>query len=86
MSKAVKIELYKMMVKPVAAYDSKTWAVTEMGMKRLGTWERKILRRLYGPVVEQGMWSIRTNEELRELYKHIDTVEDTRKDWNGLDI
>ena len=85
MSKAVKIEIHKMMVKPVAVYDSKTWAVTEMGMKRLGTWERKILR-LYGPVVEQGMWSIRTNEELRELYRHIDIVADTREDWTGLDI
>ena len=37
-------------------------------MKRLSTWERKTLRRIYGPVVEQGMWRIRTDEELRELY------------------
>ena len=78
MSKAVKIEIHKMMVKPVAVYDSKTWAMTETGMKRLGTWERKLLRKLYRPVIEQGMWSIRTNEELRELYKHIDIVAVTK--------
>ena len=50
--------------------------MTEMGMKRLGTWGRKILRRLYGLVVEQGMWSIRTSQELRELYKNIDILAD----------
>jgi hypothetical protein len=33
-------------------------------MKKLNTWERKILRRIYGPVVEQGIWRIRTNQEL----------------------
>jgi len=47
------------MVKPVAGYRSETWAMTEMDMKRLGTWERKILR-IHGPVVEKGIWRIRT--------------------------
>ena len=78
MSKAVKIKIYEMMVKPVAVYDCKTWAMTEMGMKSLGTRERKILRRLYGPVAEQGMWIIRTDQELRELYKHMDIVADIK--------
>jgi hypothetical protein len=27
----------------------------------------KILRRAHGPVVEQGKWRTRTNQELREL-------------------
>jgi hypothetical protein len=40
-----------------------------MDMKRVGTREKKILRSVYGPVVEQGIWRIRTNHELRELYK-----------------
>jgi hypothetical protein len=35
--------------------------MNEMDMKRLGTWERKILRRIYGTVEEQGIWRIRTN-------------------------
>jgi predicted phosphohydrolase len=35
-------------VKPVVVYGSETWAMTEMDMKRMGTWERKILRRTYG--------------------------------------
>ena len=35
-------------MKPVLVYGSETWAMTEMNMKRMGTWERKILRRIYG--------------------------------------
>jgi hypothetical protein len=34
------------MVKPVVAYRCETWAVVEVDMKRLNTWERKILRRI----------------------------------------
>ena len=30
--------------------------MTEMVITRLGTWERKILRSIHGPVVEQGIW------------------------------
>jgi hypothetical protein len=58
-----------MMVKPVVVFGCDTWAVTEMDVKRLGTWERKILRRIYGPEVKQGTQRIRINQELRELYK-----------------
>jgi len=47
------------MVKPVVLFGSETWAMTGRDMIRLGTWERKILR-IYGPVVEQELWRIRT--------------------------
>jgi hypothetical protein len=49
---AVKIKLFKTMVKPVVVCGSETWALIELDMKRPSTWERRILRRLYGPVVE----------------------------------
>jgi len=55
-------------------------------MKRLGTWERKILRRIYGVVEEQGTRRIRTNPELRELYKYLDILADIKKkrlEWIG---
>jgi hypothetical protein len=47
MSKAVKITIHKMMVKSVVVFRSETWAVAEMGMKRLVT-------AIHGPVAEQG--------------------------------
>lgn len=45
---------YKM-VKPVIVYRSETWAMMEMGMNRRSTLDRKVLRRIQGPVAEQGI-------------------------------
>ena len=62
------------------------WAVAEVDMNSLGAWDKKILRRLHGSVVERGMWRIRTDKELRELYKDLDIVVgiiDKRLEWIG---
>ena len=59
------------MVKPVPVYRSEIWAMSEMDIKRLGTWKREILRRIHGPVVEQGIWRIKCTQELWELKKNL---------------
>jgi hypothetical protein len=46
----------------------------------VGAWERKI----YGPVVEQGMWRIKTDQELRELYIYLHIVADIKKEEIGM--
>jgi hypothetical protein len=43
------------MVKPTVGFGGGKWTVAETDLNRLGTWKRKILRRIYGPVVEQGI-------------------------------
>jgi hypothetical protein len=54
-------------------------------MKRLSTWERKILRRVYRLVLEQLVWRIRTNQALRKLYEDLDIVADIlRRGRTGL--
>jgi hypothetical protein len=35
----------------------------------LKTWERKILRKIYGPKKENGQWRIKTNAEFITKYK-----------------
>jgi hypothetical protein len=40
----------------------------------LMTWERKILRKIYGPKCEQGVRRIRTNLELQNVYRSPDIV------------
>ena len=40
----------------------------------LTTWERKILRKIYGPTKENGQWRIKTTEEFRTKYKSQDIV------------
>ena len=51
------------MVRPAVVFGGGKWAVAEMDMKRFSTWDRKILRRIYGPVVEQGIWRKITDQE-----------------------
>jgi len=51
-----------MAVKSFVVSVSETWAVAEMGMKRLGAGERKILRTCV-PAVEQEMWRKRTDQQ-----------------------
>jgi hypothetical protein len=58
--------------------------VCEIDMNRLNTWEMKILRRIYGPVGEQGIWGIRTNQELRDTYKDLDIAGDIKKKNIGI--
>jgi hypothetical protein len=36
--------------------------------------ERKIIRKIYGPVMENNMWRIRHNEEINTLLKGEDIV------------
>ena len=62
MSKAVEININKMMVKPFVVFEGETRAMAEMDMKRVSTWDRKILR-IRGAVMEQGIWRIRTNQD-----------------------
>ena len=53
---------------------------------KLGIFERKILRKIYGPVNENGEWRIRNNKELYELYKSSDIITDikiARLRWVG---
>jgi hypothetical protein len=37
------------------------------------------MKMIYGLVVQQGIWRIRTNEELWELYKDLDIISDIKR-------
>jgi hypothetical protein len=37
-------------------------------------WERKIMRKIYGPTKENGQWIITTNAELITKYKSQDII------------
>jgi hypothetical protein len=50
------------------------------------TWERKILRKIYGPKCEQGVRRLRRNLELQNAYKSPDIVTEIkirRLEWLG---
>jgi len=60
--------------------------MAEIDRKILSTWHRRILKRIYGPVVERGLWRIRTIQELRKLHKYLYIgayIKKKRMEWIG---
>jgi hypothetical protein len=55
-------------------YGSETWTITGKMASTLMTWEREILRKIYGPKSEQDAWRIRSNLEIQNMYKSPDIV------------
>jgi hypothetical protein len=67
-----KVRMYRTLIRPVVTYGSETWCLTANDEITLRTWKRKVLRKIYGPVYGNGIWSIRTNKELMALYQELD--------------
>ena len=55
-------------------YDSETWVLKETIIQKLLVFERKILRRIFGPTKENQIWRVKTNEELDKLIKHRNVI------------
>jgi hypothetical protein len=60
-----------------------SWGLTEGIIIHVTIRERKILRKIYGPVQEKASWIIRTNREVQELYKnsYITDTKARRNEW-----
>jgi len=74
------------LIKPVLMFGAETWVLSKADELRLGVFERKILRKIYGPICEGAAWRSRYNEELYRLYDESDlvtTVRITRLRWAG---
>jgi hypothetical protein len=75
MTRKSKLMLYCSVIKPVVVYGCETWVLKESIIERLSVFERKILRKIYGPNKEgNGNWRIKTNIELDELIKQRNTI------------
>ena len=53
-----KLQIYRMLVRPVVTYGSESWTLTMEEETALAVFERKILRKIYGPVKENELWRI----------------------------
>jgi len=82
-----KLKLYWSVIRPIIVYGCETWVLKESIIQRLSVFERKILRKIFGPTKEDnGNWRIKTNIELDELIKHrniINYVKAQRLSWFG---
>ena len=55
-------------MRPVVIYACETWVLKENIKTILKVFERKVLRRIYGPTNQKdGTWRIKTNEEMNRL-------------------
>ena len=85
-SKNAKLKLYFSVIRPVVTYACETWILKETITNRLMVFERKILRKIFGPTYENRSWRIKTNEELDKLIKHeniINFARVQRLGWYG---
>jgi hypothetical protein len=55
-------------------YNILCWWLRGLDEACLGVFERKVLRRIYGPLCEGATWRSRYNDELYRLYDEIDLV------------
>jgi sorting nexin-29 len=50
-----KVAIYKTIIKPIVKYASQTWVLTKKDVALISTWERKVLRKIFGPVNERNV-------------------------------
>ncbi|GBM84301.1 hypothetical protein AVEN_1906-1 [Araneus ventricosus] len=85
-SRRTKMRLYKTLLLPVLLYASETWTLNVDVQRALETFERKVLRTIFGPVQEQGCWRTRYNFELYRRYKEpqvAQIIQSYRLRWLG---
>ena len=57
-TKYLKLKLYRTVIRPIVTYASETWVLKETTIQKLLVFERKILRRIFGPTKENQIWRI----------------------------
>ena len=81
------MSVYKTIIRPVATYGSETWMMNITHEETLKSFERKILRSIYGPVQDSNdEWRVRTNQEIEALMKEeniVRFIKSQRLAWYG---
>jgi len=73
-TKQSKLKLYRTVIRTIVTYASETWVLKETIIQKLLVFERKILRRIFGPTKESQVWRVKTNEELDKKMKHKNII------------
>jgi hypothetical protein len=72
----VKVKIYKTIILPIVLYGCETWSLTLREEHRLGVFENRVLRRIFGPkrVEVMGEWRKLQSEELNNFYLSPDII------------
>jgi len=74
-SKKSKLKLYWSIIRPIVTFACEVWVLKETVKNKLMVFERKVLRKTFGPTKERdGTWRIKTNDELDELIRHKNII------------
>jgi hypothetical protein len=75
LNRSSKLKICESLIRPVVAYECEAWTLTNRDEQHLRIYERRILRKIFGPVQNKdGSWRIRMNNELNELIGNADIV------------
>ena len=89
MSKKLKLRLKNIITDKMLTHASETWTLTKGDRKQLNIFEKKVYRRILGPVYDNGKenWRILTNKEMYARVKKKPTIMETimlnRLRWFG---
>ena len=77
LSKNLKIKKYRTIILPVVLYGCETWSLTLREERRLGVFENRMLRRIFGPKRDKVTreWKKLHNEDLNDLYSSPNIVQ-----------
>jgi len=69
--KKLKLRLMNIAIDKTLTYASETWILTKRDRKKINIFERKVYRRILGPVYDNGKenWRIKTNKEICAMVK-----------------
>ena len=70
-SKKLKLRLMNTLIDKTLIYASETWILTKRDRKQINIFERKVYRRILGPIYDNGKqnWRILTNKEIYAMVK-----------------
>jgi hypothetical protein len=68
-NRGAKMQICKTLFRPVVTCGCESWAMKKEDENILRRFERKIIRRIYGPVRQGRKWRIRNSEEIYNIIR-----------------
>jgi hypothetical protein len=79
LKRQTKCMFYKTLIRPTLMSGSEGWPLSKKDEHLLQIFGRRILKRIYGPINEGGIWRIRYNNELYKVCSEPDSQRDQNR-------